>query len=188
MGYVDLAASQLSTSVDRPHKPEYHNNKINPVLWKQETERVTPLLKKQEAMSFASLQSTWQHHLEVLVKYCDVHLQHLKEQPQSASGSSGTTKNVNIDPLEKPLGQHTKQTPAPAIYSQSPLTENILQLKSLLQSEIQKLVLTERYLNTQPSLDSLSRDFALSKHVSFSVVIFSTLILSAFLTLILGAK
>lgn len=162
-GVNDIASSQWSVSLDKgkAHTPEYiANHQIDPKLWQQETERVAPLLKKQEALYLASASSTWQHHVEMLIKYCSQHLEHLKSEKNKDANP------VVVDPLEKPLGKFVANTPAPPVYAQSPLTESIQRLRSILQAELQKVALSERYVNTQPTVDQLSRDFALFKSVS----------------------
>lgn len=163
-GANDIGSSQWSVSMDKGkgRVPEYVNHHhIDPKLWQQETERVTPSLKKQETMYMTAASSTWQHHVEMLIKYCTVHLQHLKDEKKDKEANQ-----VVADPLEKPLGKHVQSVPPPPVYSQSPLTENIQRLRSLLQSELQKVALSERYVNTQPTFDQLARDFAVLKSVS----------------------
>jgi hypothetical protein len=150
----------VSIGKSRFHLPDYAMNRIDPTLWKQETERMAGLLKNSEHLVSMPNSTSWRFHLEMMAKYCLTHLQYLKNDLQKGH----LLKQEVLGPMEKPLGKQISQTPVPNGGS-SPLIDSLIQLKNVIQSEIQTIAQKERYLNNQANIGKFSLEYASSKKV-----------------------
>ncbi len=161
----DITNSQMSISIgpSRFQIPDFIGNKIDPVLWKQETERVSGLLKKNERSFSSNRIASWRHHLDVIAQYCAIHLTHFKNHIER--------KHEVFDPMEKPLGRQNDASAASLLNRLcSPLMESIICFKNLIASENEKISQNERYLNNHPQTVSYSGEFALCRNVRDPIV------------------
>lgn len=108
---------------------------IDPELWRQETERVTPLLRKYEGTmnNVGGLSATWRTHLDLLVN-------HVREVIQ------GETTNK------------TKRDVAPRLTS-SAIAESISSLRSNLQESLSKIQHSEKLLTGRATFTGFALEY-----------------------------
>lgn len=108
---------------------------IDPELWRQETERVTPLLRKYEANmgNVGGLSATWRTHLDLLVN-------HVKEVIQ------GETSNK------------TKKDTVPRLTS-SAIADSISSLRSNLQESLTKIQHSEKLLTGRATFTGFALEY-----------------------------
>lgn len=108
---------------------------IDPELWRQETERVTPLLRKYEGTmnNVGGLSATWRTHLDLLVN-------HVREVIQ------GETTNK------------TKKESVPRLTS-SAIAESISSLRSNLQETLSKIQHSEKLLTGRATFTGFALEY-----------------------------
>lgn len=106
---------------------------IDPELWRQEADRVAPLLKKYEVSAKTGASATWQAHLDMLLKHVD--------EVIVGKAESSSVK-----------GQQIKMTA-------SIIGESIRQLQVQLQESLQKMVHSEKMLSSRASFTGFSLEY-----------------------------
>jgi hypothetical protein len=189
----EAATSQnsMSMSKNKFHLPEYVTNRIDPLLWKQETERVSTLLKRQSASSPATSATSWQHHVDMLVSYCTKQVQYLKREQQQQRMVNGIDPLVLLDPSERPVGK-AGRLPVELLKSstgtsatstttttieKSTLTVGLSQLRALVHADIQQIQQKEKYLNASPQLSAFCLQYSACKQVCTALLLVMVVII-----------
>lgn len=125
---------------------------IDPELWRQEADRVAPLLKKHEVSAKTGVSATWQAHLDMLLKHVD----------EVIAGKAESS------PVNR--GQQTKMTA-------TVIGESIRQLQVQLQESLQKMAHSEKMLSSRASFTGFSLEYQGYQQVrSFKFITLSSLI------------
>lgn len=119
---------------------------IDPVAWKEETERVGRVLATQQVMSNNSLlgATEWSSHLQLLKNYTEV---------------TGTASNNNISTNAK-VPSKAEETPSRSTTSNkviiNDMVTSIAQLKGYLDGNLAQIKTAETYLNNKHNISTLT--------------------------------
>jgi hypothetical protein len=149
---------------------------IDPLLWKEETERVAPLLKKAEKIGGGLTTHSWQAHLQSMEEYCTKIL----SRPPSKLTTDTTSKKAG-DPEIKSFDETPIRGRDSAISMNSkievtstssshPLSEALSGVKAQLSSQIETIKKSERLMNSRLVMAPLLEQYRSYKSVSLPVI------------------
>jgi hypothetical protein len=143
---------------------------IDPIRWREETDRMIPALRKAEMSlneSF-SFGSSWQAHVGLLDKYYQqTALPAFQQQQQQR----GIAVPVPVPNTRKSSSSNPNSNPSSTVVSNDsfPLIESLQSFQSRVSSDRQQLSSSERLLNNRKEFETMFAQYKSHKEVSEEV-------------------